>query len=67
MDADFSQLTEREKKICEMLREDLTTAEIAQRLGLSQQSIRHCFMEIYQKVGVKNKEELVKALDKGAG
>jgi DNA-binding CsgD family transcriptional regulator len=67
MDADFSQLTEREKQICEMLREDLTTEEIAKKLGLSQQSVRHAFSEIYEKVGVKNKAELVKALDKGAG
>jgi DNA-binding CsgD family transcriptional regulator len=67
MDADFSQLTEREKKICEMLREDLPTEEIAKTLGLSQQSVRHAFSEIYEKVGVKNKSELVKALDRWAG
>jgi DNA-binding CsgD family transcriptional regulator len=67
MDADFSQLNEREKKICEMVREDLSTPQIAERLGISQQGVRHHFSDIYAKVGVKNKGELVKALDKGAG
>jgi RNA polymerase sigma factor (sigma-70 family) len=67
MDADFSRLTEREKRICKMVQEDLTTEEIAKRLGLSQQTVRHNLSEIYEKVGVKTKLELVQALDKGAG
>lgn len=67
MDADFSQLTEREKQICEMVREDLTTPQIAERLGISQQGVRHHFSDIYAKVGVGNKRELVEALDKEVG
>lgn len=67
MDADFSQLTEREKQICQMVKEGFETAEIAESLKLSQQTLRHVFSEIYEKVGVSNKRELVEALDAKPG
>lgn len=67
MEADFSQLTEREKRICQMVKDDFTTVEIAENLGLKQQTIRHSLSEIYLKVGVKTRLELVQALDNGAG
>lgn len=67
MDADFSQLTEREKQICRMVKKDLSTAQISDRLGITPQSVRHHLSDIYAKVGVKKRLGLVQALDKWAG
>ena len=67
MDADFSQLTDTEKKVCRMLRQGLTTTQIAGRLGKSNQSIRHHLSDIYAKSGMKNRSELVQALSKEKG
>jgi DNA-binding CsgD family transcriptional regulator len=62
MDADFTQLTDTEKKICRMLKQGLTTTQIPERLGKSNQSIRHHLSDIYAKSGMKNRSELVQAL-----
>lgn len=66
MKPDFSKLTEREQQICKMVKEDLTTEEIAERLGITQQGVRHHLSDIYAKVGVKKRLGLVEVLDKWA-
>jgi DNA-binding CsgD family transcriptional regulator len=66
MKPNFSELTEREQQICRMVKDDLSTEQIAERLGISQQGVRHHLSDIYAKVGVKKRLGLVEALDRWA-
>jgi DNA-binding NarL/FixJ family response regulator len=52
-------LTKRELQVVEALSEGLTNREIAQRLGLSWHTIKNHLFQIFDKVGVSNRMELL--------
>ena len=58
----MSALTYREMQIAEMVAAGLTAEQIAARLGLRPQTIKNAKVIIYDKLGVKNAPEMVKAL-----
>lgn len=58
----MSELTYREMQIAEMVAAGLTAKQIAERLGLSPQTIKNAKVIIYDKLGVRNAPEMVRAL-----
>jgi two-component system, NarL family, nitrate/nitrite response regulator NarL len=55
----MSLLSERELQVVECLAEGLTNREIAQRLDLSQHTIKNYFFRIFDKLGVSSRVELL--------
>lgn len=59
--SDSLRLTQREKLVLELLSEGKTSNEIAEQLFLSPRTIENNRFSLYQKMGVKNTAELIKA------
>lgn len=55
----FRSLTTREKEIIQSLAEGLTNREIAERLRLSQHTVKNYLFQIFDKVGVSSRVELL--------
>ena len=55
-------LTRREREIADLAIQNLTSAEIAQRLVLSRRTVENHLQRIYTKLGVSNRKELERAL-----
>lgn len=55
-------LTEREQQVLELLRENMTTADIARELGVSQVTVRRHAGSIAAKVGERNRTDLLRAV-----
>jgi DNA-binding NarL/FixJ family response regulator len=55
-------LTEREQQVLELLRENLTTADIARELGVSQVTVRRHAGSIAAKAGERNRTDLLRAV-----
>jgi DNA-binding NarL/FixJ family response regulator len=55
----FNLLTKRELQVVQSLAEGLTNREIAERLGLSQHTIKNYLFRIFDKVGVSSRIELL--------
>lgn len=51
------QLTEREKRVLQLITQGLTNRKIAERLHLSEQTVKNSLSIIYQKLGVNNRAE----------
>lgn len=58
-------LTARERQTIRVLLAGATNRQIAQSLGLSEQTVRNRLSVIYTKCGVRNRLELVLALGRG--
>jgi DNA-binding CsgD family transcriptional regulator len=52
-------VTAREQDVLQFIARGLTTAEMAQRLGISQHTVRDHVKALFQKVGVRSRTELV--------
>ena len=61
--ADQQQLTSREWQVLELLKDDLSTAEIARRLVLSQATVRSHVASILKKLDVPDRAAAVRAFD----
>jgi two-component system nitrate/nitrite response regulator NarL len=55
----LSLLSKREKEIVQSLAEGMTNREIAERLGLSQHTVKNYLFRIYDKLGVSSRVELL--------
>lgn len=55
----FSQLNSREQEIVKLIGQGLKTKQIADRLFISQTTVRHYLTKIYSKLGVKDRLELL--------
>jgi two-component system, NarL family, response regulator DesR len=63
---DANPLTEREQEVLRYAAEGMPTAEIAQRMFLSEGTVRNYMSDILQKIGAKNRMEAVRiASEKG--
>lgn len=56
------ELSPREQQVTQLLARGVTTAEIAQRLALSQHTVRDYLKSVFEKVGVASRGELVARL-----
>ncbi len=62
---DFS-LTDRERQVVALVSAGFTNKDIAQKLGISKHTVKHHIANIFDKLGVFNRLELLLfALDKG--
>ncbi|MGL4346162.1 MAG: response regulator transcription factor, partial [Cellulosilyticaceae bacterium] len=61
--ADFD-LTDREKAICELLREGLNTRQICGKLYLTTGTVKNYITSIYSKLGVNNRTAAILLLKK---
>ena len=61
------ELTEREWEVLELLHDGLSTAAIAERLGISPVTVRRHVSEILKKLRVTSREEAVRLLEDGGG
>jgi len=52
-------LTKREKEVFELLVQDMTTKEIAQKLFISEKTVRNHISNAMQKLGVKGRSQAV--------
>ena len=52
-------LTEREREVLELLADGLTTAEVAERLSLSQHAVRSRVKAALGKLGARNREHAI--------
>ena len=52
-------LTKREEQVVSLLNSGLTNREIAQRLQLSEHTVKNYFCHIYEKLGISNRVELL--------
>ncbi|HSR67648.1 MAG TPA: response regulator transcription factor [Acidobacteriota bacterium] len=57
--AKMASLTRREREIVAVLSEGLTTKEVAERLFVSETTVRHHLTSIFSKLGVSNRMKLV--------
>ena len=57
-----SQLTPRQRDVVQILMNGATRAEVAEELGISENTVKSNIREIYKRLGVKNRAELVQAL-----
>jgi DNA-binding NarL/FixJ family response regulator len=57
------ELTAREWEVVELLRQRLSTHEIAVRLGISQVTVRRHLSGVLQKVGVATRDEVLRLLE----
>ena len=55
----FPQLTEREREVLELLADGLTTAEVAERLSLSEHTVRSRVKAALGKLGARNREHAI--------
>lgn len=60
--AAISRLTARELQIIELVMQGASNAEVAERLSLKVQTVKNRLCEIYSKLGVDSRTELVAAL-----
>ena len=60
--AELRKLTPRERELCGLLVEGLNHAAIAQRLFISEKTVRNHVSNIYAKVGVTSRLELIQAI-----
>lgn len=62
---DFSSdLTEREKEICSLMAEGLTNRQIAERLYISEGTVKNYISNIYEKTGIHDRVKLIVELKK---
>jgi DNA-binding CsgD family transcriptional regulator len=59
---DFAALSERERKVVHWLRLGKTNAEIANLVNLSESTVKHHLTNIFDKLGVSNRAQLVRCL-----
>jgi DNA-binding NarL/FixJ family response regulator len=59
----FPMLTERQRQIAELVAEGLREREIAERLGLSRNTIRNHKQAIFHKLGARNSIEMIRLLE----
>lgn len=52
-------LTTREKEVFDLLVENLTTKDIAEKLGISEKTVRNHISNVIQKLGVKGRSSAV--------
>ncbi len=57
----YSALTGREREVCSLLVQGRDRAFIAERLGLSEGTVKTHMQHVYQKLGVHSKQELISA------
>jgi RNA polymerase sigma factor (sigma-70 family) len=55
----LGELTDREKTILELVAQGLTNREIADRLSLSEKTVKHHMTNVLQKLQVRNRVEAV--------
>lgn len=60
-------ITPREREIIEAVLNAASNRTIAERLGISEQSVKNRLTGLYKKLGVGNRVALVLALAKGVG
>jgi DNA-binding NarL/FixJ family response regulator len=54
------QLTERERQVISFVLDGLTNKEIADRLGLSETAVKGTLQQLFKKVGVRTRSQLVR-------
>lgn len=59
-------MTEREKEICTLMVEGLTNKQIAERLYISEGTVKNYISNIYDKTGIHDRVKLIVALREGA-
>ena len=59
-------LTTREREIADLARADLTSREIAERLGITTRTVDNLLGRVYLKLGVSGRQELADALGRRA-
>ena len=59
----FTALTPRETEVVRLMADDLSNAEIAERLVVSPQTVKWYVREIYSKLGVHSRDEALAMLD----
>lgn len=59
-------LTEREKEICSLMAEGLSNKQIAQKLYISEGTVKNYISAIYDKTGIHDRVKLVVELKKGS-
>jgi DNA-binding NarL/FixJ family response regulator len=60
-------LTDREWEVLELLREELSTKDVAARLGISEVTVRRHASSVLQKLDVKDRREALRLLDEAGG
>ena len=55
-------LTKREREVFELLIKNYTTKEIAEKLGISEKTVRNHISNVMQKLGVKGRSSAVSEL-----
>ncbi len=55
-------LTEKQKGVCDLLAQGLSSKEISARLGISARTVEAHRLEVFRKMGVRNAVELVRSL-----
>jgi DNA-binding CsgD family transcriptional regulator len=63
----IDQLSRRERDVAQMLIEGCTHKEIAQRLGLSPNTVRTHIYLLYKRLGVSNRAEMIASVQAGGG
>jgi len=58
-------LTDRQLQLLEMAQKGMKNRDIALKLGLAEKSIKTYFGHIYQRLGVRNKKELLSMYQSG--
>jgi DNA-binding CsgD family transcriptional regulator len=52
-------LTEREEQVVSLVGEGINNREIAEQLGVKENTVKKCLLHVYDKLGVCNRVELV--------
>ena len=55
----LNRLTPRERQICEALLQGATTRQVADAHGLGRQTVKNYITVIYEKLGIKNRMQLL--------